>query len=103
MTQLAALEGCGRNRFQRKLLLAEVCMDTRRERLARTILEELASQIDQLQLHQWESSELIASVWIHLYKVYKQTSDGADRERAEKLYERLCHLDPWQALKCGEE
>lgn len=102
MIQLSAGEACGRSRFQRKLLLAEVCLASKRERLARSILEELAEQIDKLQLESWESSELIASVWIRLYKLYKQGTDSSDHDRAGKLYERLCRLDPWQALNCGE-
>jgi type VI secretion system protein ImpA len=103
MIQLAARETCGRNRFQRKLLLAEACLASNRGRLARSILEELAEQIDKLQLELWESSELIAGVWIRLYKLYNQGTDGSDRDRAGKLYERLCRLDPWQALTCGED
>lgn len=98
MTRLAAAETTGRCRFERKLLLAEVCMTTGRERLARLILEELAEQIDKFQLEAWESSELISSVWTKLYKVYTQAGD----DRASKLYERLCKLDPWQALGCTE-
>jgi acyl-CoA-binding protein len=102
MVQLATTESCGRNRFQRKLMLAEACLASKRERLARNILEELAEQIDSLKLEMWESSELVASVWIRLYKLYKQGSDGSDHDRAAKLYDRLCRLDPWQALNCGE-
>src|SRR5262249_47410281 len=60
MRRLAAGETTGRSRFQRKLLLAEVCLDHQREFLARSILEELAEQIDKLQLELWESSELIS-------------------------------------------
>jgi type VI secretion system protein ImpA len=102
MVQLSARETTGRNRFQRRLLLAEACVATRRPRLARSILEELAEQIDKLQLETWESSELIARVWTHLFKLYKQGGTSADLDNAEKLYERLCRLDPWQALECGE-
>ena len=101
MTRLAANETSGRNRFQRKLLLAEVCLASQRERLARSILEELAEQIDKFQLELWESSELVSSVWTRLYRLYKQGNDGSDSDRADKLYERLCRLDPWQALACG--
>ena len=101
MTRLAANETSGRNRFQRKLLLAEVCLASQRERLARSILEELAEQIDKFQLELWESSELVCSVWTRLYRLYKQGNDGSDSDRADKLYERLCRLDPWQALACG--
>lgn len=102
MVQLSAQETSGRNRFQRKLLLADVCLNSKRERLARSILEELAEQIDKMQLEAWESTELIASVWTRLYKLYKHGEDSNDRDRANKLYQRLSRLDPWQALSCGE-
>ena len=102
MTRLAAAETSGRDRFHRKLLLAEVCLTTKRERLARSILEELAEQIDKYQLEQWESSELISNVWTRLYRMYKQGTDSSDLDRAGKLYDRLCRLDPWQALGCNE-
>jgi type VI secretion system protein ImpA len=102
MTRLAAIETNGRNRFQRKLLLAEACLASKRERLARSILEELAEQIDKFQLELWESSELIGSVWTKLYRLYKLGAESSDPDRADKLYERLCRLDPWQALGCTE-
>ena len=86
MIHLAARETCGRNRFQRKLLLAEICLNSKRERLARSILEELAEQIDNLKLELWESSELVGGVWIRLYKLYNQGTDSSDLDRAAKLY-----------------
>src|SRR5262245_28281811 len=49
MIRLAAAETTGRDRFQRKLLLAEICLASKRDRLARSILEELAEQIDKFQ------------------------------------------------------
>ncbi len=102
MVQLAALETTGRSRFQRRLLLAEACLASQRPRLARSILEELAEQIDKHQLENWESSEIISNVWARLYKLYKQSSDTDDQDKGRTLYERLCRLDPWQALGCGE-
>jgi type VI secretion system protein ImpA len=101
MIRLAAAETSGRNRFERKLLLAEVCLSTNRERLARAVLEELAEQIETHRLDTWEASELISGVWTRLYQIYKR-SGSSDSEEAEKLYSRLCRLDPWQALACSE-
>lgn len=101
MTRLAARETTGRDRFQRRLLLADICLTSKRERLARSILEELSAQIDKHQLEQWESTELIAAAWTRLHQVYRRNE--ADADRAAALYERLCKLDPWQALKCTEE
>jgi len=100
MTRLAAGETTGRSRFHRKLLLAQICIDTQRDKVARSILEELAEQIDKFQLENWESSELIAGVWSRLVRIYRQTDESELQDRAAKYYERLCRLDPWQALKC---
>ncbi len=101
MIRIAAAETSGRSRFERKLLLAEVCLSTRRDRLARAVLEELAEQIETHRLDTWESSELISGVWTRLYEIYKR-SGSSNADEAEKLYGRLCRLDPWQALACGE-
>ena len=100
MTRIAANETCGRDRFQRKLLLAEVCLTSKRENLARLILEELAEQIETFHLDLWERPDLVGAVWSRLYQLCKQAG-SSDQDRANKLYERLCRLDPWQALTCG--
>ena len=103
MTALANVEANGRIRFHRKLLLAEMCLNTKRVRLGRAILEELAELIDKHTLDQWESSEVVSAVWTRLYRCYTdQTSGAADPGRAGKLFERLCRLNPWQALACGD-
>jgi len=102
MMTLAATETTGRSRFLRKLMLAQACLDTQREKLARTILEELAEQIDKFQLEHWESSELVAGVWARICRLYSKTDDADLTDAGRKYYQRLCRLDPWQALKCGE-
>jgi type VI secretion system protein ImpA len=103
MTRLAAVEPNGRARFQRKLLLAEICLQTGRHRLARAVLEELAEQIEVHQLATWETSELIGAVWSRLYRCYRNEQAGtADADLAAKYFAQLCRLDPWQALACNE-
>jgi len=85
----------GRARFQRKLQLAQICMMTGHETLAQPILEELAHSIDQHQLDEWESREIIAQPLVMLYKLQR------DEDRKQKLYARISRLDPVQALECG--
>lgn len=103
MTRLAAAEPNGRARFQRKLLLAEICWSTKREKLAQTILEELAEQIDAFKLETWESPALIGAVWSRLCRCYKDEKAGtANPDKAANFFLRLCRLDPWQALACSE-
>ena len=84
----------GRARFQRKLQLAQICMMTKHEMLARPILEELAQSIDQHALDEWESREVVAQPLVMLYKLQ---SDDALKQ---KLYARISRLDPIQALEC---
>jgi type VI secretion system protein ImpA len=85
----------GRARFQRKLQLAQICMMTGHETLAHPILEELAQSIDQHQLDEWESREIIAQPLVMLYKLQR------DEALKQKLYARISRLDPVQALECG--
>jgi type VI secretion system protein ImpA len=101
MTQLASAEPNGRARFERKLLLADICLSTQRSRIAVSILEELAELIEKHQLESWETSELVGAVWTRLHDCYRNEAAGtADPERAAKLFQRICRLNPWQALSC---
>ncbi len=84
----------GRARFQRKLQLAQICVMTGHETLAQPILEELAHSIDQHQLDEWESREIVAQPLVMLYKLER------DQAVKQKLYARISRLDPVQALEC---
>src|SRR5262249_23652936 len=102
MTRQSAQE-YGRVRFQHRLRLAEICLSTARTRLGLAILEELAQQIDDLKLDHWEAPEVLGRVWGSLYKSYKGDEPGSERAaRAMFLFDRLCRLDPWQALRWDE-
>ena len=102
MTQLAARE-YGRAHFQHRLRLAEICLSIKRERLAIAILEELAKTIDERHLESWESPELLGRVWGRLYRCYKAAAaDSEQAGRAGVLFDKLCRLDPWQALRWDE-
>jgi type VI secretion system protein ImpA len=103
MATLAAAEANGRLRFQRKLLLADICMQTNRYKLAKSILEELNELVDKHNLTAWETSELIGAVWTRLVRCYREKSGGtANPEKAMEFFLKLSRLDPWQALSCGE-
>ena len=97
MASLAAQETSGRGRFLRKLMLVDVCRSAGRERLARTILEELNEQIKEFKLDHWESTGLVGAVWSRLYRLYKASEGSSDHDQAVVLYNQICRLDPWQA------
>jgi type VI secretion system protein ImpA len=100
---LAAAEPNGRVRFQRKLLLADICMQTNRLKLAKSILEELSEVVDKHNLTAWETSDLIGAVWARLVRCYRDKNAGtANSEKATEFFLKLSRLDPWQALAVGE-
>jgi len=88
----------GRARFQRKLQLAQICMITKHEALARPILEELAASIDAHRLEEWEAAETISHPLAMLYRCLDKL-DG-DPAVKQKLYAQISRLDPVQALEC---
>lgn len=103
MTALAAAEANGRIRFRRKLLLADICMQTNRLKLACSILEELNELIDKHNLTAWETSDLVGAVWVRLIRCYRdKTSGTASPDKAAEFFLKLSRLDPWQALVLGE-
>ena len=103
MTALAAAEANGRIRFQRKLLLSDICLQTNRVKLARSILEELNELIDKHNLTAWETSDLVGAVWARLVRCYRDKNAGtANSDKAAEVFLKLSRLDPWQALNLGE-
>jgi type VI secretion system protein ImpA len=103
MTALASMEPNGRVRFHRKLLLADMCLQSNRKKLASAILEELNEIIEHHKLEAWETSEIVGGVWARLVRCYRDQAAGtADRNRELEFFHKLSRLDPWQALVCGE-
>jgi type VI secretion-associated protein, ImpA family len=91
-----ARQNSGRGRFQRKLQLAQLCISIGHEPIAKSILEELGRTIERHQLEEWEASEVVAHALGMLYACM-QKLDGDPVEK-QKLYARICRLDPMQAL-----
>jgi type VI secretion system protein ImpA len=96
LTREAAAERSGRGRFQRRLQLAQLCMSMGHERIAHPILEQLVAEIDNRSLEGWESSETVAHVLALLFRCLNKLNSGEERKQA--IYDRICRLDPLQAL-----
>jgi type VI secretion system protein ImpA len=93
----------GRDKFRRKLQMAELCLLVNNRRVALPLLEELARQVDEFHLEQWEDEELCARVWGALYRCLKGLgSENGSADRLHQVYTRLCRLDIHQALSYGE-
>ena len=89
-----------RERTNFRLLMARLCLRANRPDLARPILEELNSLIDELQLSRWESPIWLADALGTLYQcLMAKGSTDDDHHRAAELLTRLCILDVTKAME----
>ena len=95
-----APQNSGRARFLHKLQLVKVLMAAGRARVAYPIVAELAQEIETRKLDEWESPALAASVLALQFHCLKELQ--LDPDTREKIQQRLCLLDPVQALGCSE-
>jgi len=98
LSREATAEKSGRGRFQRRLQLAQLCMALGYERIAHPILEQLASEIDSRGLEGWEAPSTVAQPLALLYRCLQKLNTAPDLK--QKVYDRICRLDPLQALAC---
>jgi type VI secretion system protein ImpA len=98
LTREIAQERSGRARFEKKMQLAEVCLATGHESIAYPILKELAQEIERRKLEEWESPKVLAnSLTLFFRCLDKMAGDALEKE---EIYQRICRLDPVQALAC---
>jgi type VI secretion system protein ImpA len=89
-------ERTGRGRFQRHIQLANVFLATKHEAIAYPILVELAEEIERRKLEEWEEAAVVSQPLALLYRCAEKL--GRDDAEKEKIYQKLCRLDPGQAL-----
>ena len=86
------------NRY--RLLMAKLCLRADRPDLARPIVEELHTLIEQMNLEQWESPIWIAEILDAYYQCL--TAEGASDDDLHKanneLFQRLCTTDITKAI-----
>jgi type VI secretion system protein ImpA len=96
MSQEISKARSGRLRFQRKVQLAQVCIASGHEAVAYPILEELAKEVEQRNLEEWEAPDVLAHPLVLLLRAMNAL-DKSPEER-QRIYARICRLDPLQAL-----
>ena len=89
-------EKSGRGRFQRKIELAGICMSTKNEALAFPILNEIAEEIEHRKLEEWEEPATLAKALGLLLRCLEKM--GADEATRQKVFQKMCRLDPMQAF-----
>jgi type VI secretion system protein ImpA len=100
LSQEIAQVRSGRLRFQRKIQLAQVCMASGHETIALPILEEIGKEIEKRNLEDWEAPDTLAHPLVLMFRCLGKL-DGSPEER-QRIYSRICRLDPLQALSCSK-
>src|SRR5262249_13110308 len=89
-------ERSGRGRFNRKVQMAQLCLAIEREAIAFPLLNDLVAEIEARKLEEWEPADAVAHPLALLYRCLDKMEAGMDEK--QKLYERICRLDPAQAM-----
>jgi len=99
LTHERARERSARARFLRQIQMATIMVESGLESLAKPLLDELLSTINEHQLDNWEMGELVAQPLALLHRVLAKLEVEEDLRR--QIYLRICKLDPLQALNLG--
>jgi hypothetical protein len=107
-TLVRALQGAitGRDRFLIKLHLAELFLAVGRHQLAFPLAEDLAHQINEFHLEQWEEAQLLARVWETMLRCLRGAGTDNGKEPNEKYHEafsRLCRIDIDRAMQLASK
>ena len=90
----------GRERFRRKMQLVEMCIATSKQNIAQPILDDLVAAIETHKLDDWEDPAMVAKALSAIMKLSQRVQN--DAAQRQKLFERICRLDPAQALGDGK-
>ena len=77
--------------------LIQLFISTGKEAIAQTLLDDVAAAIEGHKLEEWEDREIVVQALSTLMKTSKKFADAKEKQ---KLFERICRLDPVQALNC---
>lgn len=94
-----ARQRSGRRRFRRTMQMVELAVTAGKDALAQPLLEDISAMIENHKLDAWEDPEQVASDLIRLMRHSKKIQGNAGEK--QKLFERICRLDPVQALNVG--
>lgn len=100
LQQDIAQKRSGRERFRRRMQLVDICASTNKPHVAQPILDDLAAAIETHKLEDWEDPGVVAGALATIMKM--STRVQADKAQQQKLFERICRLDPAQALGDGK-
>jgi type VI secretion system protein ImpA len=94
-----ARQRSGRRRFRRTMQMVELAIAAGKDGIAQPLLDDITATIENHKLDAWEDPELVASDLLKLMRYSKKIQGSAGDK--QKLFERICRLDPVQALNAG--
>ncbi len=89
----------GRGRFRRTMQLIELVVTSGKDAIAQPLLDDVTAMIENHKLDAWEDPEQVASDLLTLMRNSKKIQ-GSSSDK-QKMFERICRLDPVQALSAG--
>jgi type VI secretion system protein ImpA len=99
MRKALGRERSGRCRFRRTMQMIELAVTAGKDEIAQPLLEDVAAAIETHKLDAWEDPEQMAVDLAKLMR-YSKKIQGSSAEK-QKLFERICRLDPVKALNVG--
>jgi len=96
-----------REQFMWRLALARFCLNAKLPQVAVPHLEQLEREVGRFSLDEWEPRLALEGLTL-LYRAYQKALDEDKafpdtEEKAQKLFARLCQLDPMMALNLGKK
>jgi type VI secretion system protein ImpA len=96
MQQEISGQRTGRGKFERTLQLVQLCVAAGKDAIAQPLVDDLAAAIENHKLDDWEDREMIAAALTTVMTVSKRVQASASER--QKLFDRICRLDPVRAL-----
>jgi type VI secretion system protein ImpA len=94
-----ARQRSGRGRFRRTMQMIELSVAAGKDAIAQPLIEDVTTMIENHKLDAWEEPEQVARDLLMLMRNSKKIQ-GSSGDK-QKLFERICRLDPVQALNAG--
>ncbi|HXA56254.1 MAG TPA: type VI secretion system protein TssA [Candidatus Acidoferrum sp.] len=99
MQREIASQTSGRERFRRKLQLVQLCVAAGKDAIAQPLLDDIAAAIENHKLDEWEDRQMIGTALSTLMTLSTRIKESSSEK--QKLFERICRLDPARALTAG--
>ena len=94
-----ARQRSGRGRFRRTMQLIDLAIAAGKDAIAQPLLDDVTAMIETHKLDAWEDPEQVAGDLLKLMRNSKKIQ-GSSGDK-QKMFERICRLDPVQALSVG--